>query len=114
MSDDTGPELPMAPPLPDPPKPAYSRPRKAVDPAEKFLEKRGLGGENSAGMGHAMGIGTSLVGSILGGAGLGWLADRYLIHPAETPWGLIAGFCLGCLSGFVNLIYRAEALNEKK
>jgi F0F1-type ATP synthase assembly protein I len=106
-------ELPPSPKLPDPPRATYSRPRRAPDPTERFLEKRGLGGETSAGMGHAMGIGTGLVGSILAGTGLGWLMDRYLIHPIATPWGLIGGFCLGCLSGFVNLIYRAEALNKK-
>ena len=103
-----------APKLPDPPKMHYRRPPKAVDPAQAFLTKRGLGGSDSANMGKAMGIGTGLIGSILAGTLLGWLADRYLIHPAATPWGLIVGFLLGCVSGFANLIKLSGELGKEK
>ena len=104
--------LPPTPKLPDPPKPAYSRPKTSVDPAQKFLEARGIGASDTGAMGKAFGIGTALVGSILAGAFLGWLADRYLIHPKDTPWGLIAGFLLGCVSGFTNLIRIGNELNK--
>ena len=62
-------------------------------------------------MGKAMGIGTALVGSILGGVLLGWLVDKYLIKSA-TPYGLIGGFILGTISGFANLIKLANELNK--
>ena len=106
------PELPARPKLPDPPKPTYARPRASVDPAQKFLEARGIGASDTGAMGKAFGIGTALVSSILAGAFLGWLADRYLIHPRDTPWGLIAGFLLGCVSGFTNLIRIGNELNK--
>jgi F0F1-type ATP synthase assembly protein I len=86
------------------------RPRPASEPAERFLKRRGLGAGDAGGMGRAFGVGTALVGSILAGTLLGWLLDRYLIHPRETPWGLIAGFMLGCVSGFANLVKLAGQL----
>ncbi len=98
--------------FPDPPKATYRRPRRALDPAERFLNRRGIGAGDAGNMGRAMGVGTALVGSILGGVFVGWLADTYLIHPKETPWGLIVGFMLGCLSGFTNLIRMSNALNK--
>ena len=113
MSEDNPlPELPPTPRLPDPPQPAHRRPRKPEDPAEKFLARRGITAGDAGNMGKAMGIGTALIGSILGGVLVGWLADTYLIHPKDTPWGLIAGFLLGCVSGFTNLIKLGNALNK--
>lgn len=67
---------------------------------------------NVRGFGLAMTIGTNLVASILVGTGLGWAADRYLLHSAGTPWGLIVGFMLGVASGFVSLVRTANRLND--
>jgi F0F1-type ATP synthase assembly protein I len=97
-------ELPERPRIPDPPQARYTRPKKGSDPVQRYLDQRGIGASNAGQAGQAMSLGTALVGSILGGVLLGWLADRYLLHPKETPWGLIVGFVLGCISGFANLL----------
>lgn len=62
-------------------------------------------------MGAGYMIGISLVTSIVVGTGLGWLLDRFLIRSA-TPWGLIFGFLLGTVSGFVQVIQIANRLNR--
>ena len=64
------------------------------------------------GSGQALTIGTGLVGSIVAGTFLGWLADKYLLHSGATPWGLIIGFFLGVVSGFINLVRVANRLNK--
>jgi F0F1-type ATP synthase assembly protein I len=104
------PRIPETPRVPDPPKATYQRPTRAEDPAERFLKKRGIGPDDTGNMGQAFGIGTALVGSIIAGTLLGWLLDHYVIHPKETPWGLIGGFFLGCVSGFANLMKLAGRL----
>lgn len=112
MSDDQEPdEAPTPLVLPDPPQVNYQRPKATTDPTEAFLRNRGLGGSEMGNMGKAMSMGTSLVGSILAGALLGWLADKYWIR-AQTPWGLIVGFLLGTFSGFANLVKLAGELNK--
>ena len=63
-------------------------------------------------MGIASTIGFSLVGSIIAGTVLGLLVDRYLLHSAGTPWGLIVGFLAGVLSGFISLIRVTNRLNK--
>ena len=105
------PSLPDRPRFPDPPRVGYQRPRPVEDPAERFLSRRGIGGKDAGNMGKAMGVGTALVGSIVGGVILGWLADTYLIK-AATPYGLIGGFILGTFSGFANLIKLTNDLNK--
>ena len=105
------PELPARPRLPDPPKMGYSRPKPLEDPAERFLKRRGITSQDAGNMGKAMGIGTALVGSIIGGVVVGLLADKFLIKSA-TPYGLIVGFLLGTISGFANLIRLSNALNK--
>ncbi|WP_395093140.1 AtpZ/AtpI family protein [Armatimonas sp.] len=105
------PELPALPRLPEPPTVVYQRPKAAEDPAERFLKSRGIGSKDAGSMGKAMGIGTALVGSIMGGLVVGWLLDTYLIK-STTPYGLIGGFLLGTVSGFVNLVKMANSLNE--
>lgn len=73
----------------------------------------GMGGKPGEfkNLGIASTIGFSLVGSIIAGTGLGWLADRYLLHSGGTPWGLIVGFFAGVLVGFINLVRTANRLN---
>ena len=109
MSDDLPP--PSPPDLPDPPKTSYQRPKPIEDPAERFLKSRGIGAEDAGKMGKAMGAGTALMGSLVGGVVLGWIVDRYLIHSA-TPWGLIVGFAVGTILGFTNLIRLSNELNK--
>jgi F0F1-type ATP synthase assembly protein I len=95
------------------PKP---RPRRPA-PGTGGLQSADAGStEDEAGeyrnMGIASTIGFSLVGSILAGTLLGWLADRFLLHSTTTPWGLIVGFMAGVLSGFVSLIRVTNRLNK--
>ena len=47
-------------------------------------------------------IATLIVGGILGGIGLGYLADKYI---GIYPWGIIAGIILGILIGGVGIIH---------
>lgn len=103
-------ELPEKPQLPDPPEVKFERPKKPEDPAERFLNKRGVGANEAGNMGHAFSVGTALVGSIIAGTLLGWALDKYVIHPRETPWGMIGGFFLGCISGFANMVKLAGRL----
>lgn len=105
------PELPPRPQVPEPPQVGYLRPKPIEDPAEKFLRSKGIGSQDAGNMGKAMGVGTALVGSIIGGVVVGWLADKFLIK-ASTPYGLIVGFLLGTISGFANLIKLANQLNK--
>ena len=57
-----------------------------------------------AGLGQAVRIGAELLGSLIVGGGLGWLADTYLF--ASGPWGMVAGLVLGAIAGVRNA-YRA-------
>ncbi|MGH7252055.1 MAG: AtpZ/AtpI family protein [Candidatus Methylomirabilaceae bacterium] len=57
-----------------------------------------------AGLGQAVRIGTELLGALLVGGGLGWLADTYLF--ASGSWGVVAGLVLGAIAGVRNA-YRA-------
>ena len=100
-----------APKLPDPPVMSFKRQTPKADPAETFLKSRGIGAQEAGSLGKAMGIGTALVGSIIGGGLLGWLVDSYLIK-STTPWGLMVGFLLGTFSGFANMIRIANELNK--
>lgn len=83
-------------------------------------ERRGFGvgttlvgsSRDVKGSGIALSIGTNLVASIIVGTGLGWLADKYLLHSGATPWGLIVGFMLGVVAGFVGLVRAANQLNK--
>lgn len=97
--------------LPEPPRASYQRPKAKTDPTEAFLTRRGLGGNDAGNMGKAMAMGTALVGSILAGALLGWASDTYVIKSTQ-PWGLIIGFLLGTVSGFMNLIKLASEINK--
>lgn len=100
-----------APSLPDPPDVRFTRPVSRSSPPSASAPER-LAAEQVRGMGLAMGIGTSLVASILSGALLGWAADKYLIR-ASTPYGLIAGFLLGVVAGFLSVARTAALLNAE-
>lgn len=58
--------------------------------------------QKQSGYGMAFVIAADLVGGLIGGAGLGWLIDRWL---GSAPMGLIAFFFLGAAAGMWN-VYR--------
>ena len=59
-------------------------------------------GRKQGGYGMAFAIAADMVGGVAGGAGIGWLVDRWLGSP---PLGLIAFFFLGAAAGMWN-VYR--------
>ena len=108
--------------LPPVPQVSYGRPQtqtaREVRPGE-LTGRSGGGGiglvgssRDVKGSGIALSIGTNLVAAIIVGTGLGWLVDKYLLHSTTTPWGLIVGFLLGTVAGFVGLIRAANQLNK--
>lgn len=62
-------------------------------------------------MGTGWNIATALVSSIIAGTLLGMALDRWLIR-SQTPWGMIAGFLLGNISGFANVFAIARRLDS--
>jgi ATP synthase protein I len=71
---------------------------------EEHSERAGTAspGRRSSGYGMAFTIAADLVGGVMGGAGLGWLLDRWL---GMAPLGLITFFFLGAAAGMWN-VYR--------
>ena len=59
-------------------------------------------GGKQSGYGMAFAIAADLVGGVVGGAGIGWLVDRWV---GSAPLGLIAFFFLGAAAGMWN-VYR--------
>lgn len=102
------PKLPPRPVLPDPPKIQYRRPT-AKDSPLRGPRGISLSVADARGMGAGWGIATALVSSLIAGTLLGMAADKYLIR-STTPWGLIVGFLLGCVSGFANVFSIAGRL----
>ncbi len=112
--------VPAGSALPPPPQMKISRP---VPPGEneKKTSRVGFGALRGAefgegdlrSLGEASTIGWTLALSVVIGAGLGYLVDRFLLHSGATPWGLIVGFLLGTASGFVNLVRVSNRLNAR-
>jgi hypothetical protein len=109
--------------LPEPPKVTFQRPETRAARGEKpdpatdgdsvNLGRGGrIGGGEMRNAGMAATIGWSLAISIFVGAGLGYLVDRFLLGNPQTPWGLIIGFLVGTVSGFVNMVRLANQLNR--
>lgn len=109
--------------LPEPPKVNFQRPETRAargekpDPAageESIRVRRGgsISGGDMRNAGMAATIGWSLAISVFVGAGLGHLVDRFLLGNPTTPWGLIVGFLVGTVSGFVNMVRLANQLNQ--
>lgn len=48
-----------------------------------------------------------LLGGILGGLGLGWLADTYVFH--SLPWGMIVGTILGMIAAMYAIIKSSQS-----
>lgn len=51
-----------------------------------------------------------LVSAVLGGLGLGWLADRYL---GVTPWGMLGGVLIGAVLGVYLVVQTATKMSAK-
>lgn len=47
-----------------------------------------------------------LLGGILGGLGLGWLADTYLFH--SKPWGMIVGTLVGMVAALYAIVKSSQ------
>jgi F0F1-type ATP synthase assembly protein I len=97
--------------LPDPPKLLYQRPQPVTAP---LRGPRGIrvDATEARSMGQGWTIASSLVSSLIAGILLGMAVDRWLLK-AATPWGLIVGFLLGCVSGFANLLQQAARLERE-
>jgi len=81
---------------------SHEEARKRLDArldAAEAAQARRTSGDAHAGMAQGYRFVGEVVGGVLGGAGLGWLLDRF----ANTgPWGLVGGLLIGTgLSIFV-------------
>ncbi len=89
-------------PLPDPPKVVLERP---VVPEMKIRGARGMqvSVSEARSMGDGWNIASALTSSLIAGVLVGLALDKW-VTAKWAPAGLIAGFLLGCISGFANLI----------
>lgn len=89
-------------PLPDPPKVVLERP---VVPEMKIRGARGMqvSVSEARSMGDGWNIASALTSSLIAGVLVGLALDKW-VTAKWAPAGLIAGFLLGCVSGFANLI----------
>jgi hypothetical protein len=107
--------------LPEAPRVTFERPTTQAARGDRPPEREEgirlgragqMSGKDLRSAGIASTIGWGLAGSIIAGTLLGHLVDRYLLGSPATPWGLIVGFLLGVVSGFVNLVRAANRLNR--
>jgi len=89
-------------PLPDPPNVVLERP---VVPEMKIRGARGMqiSVSEARSMGDGWSIASALTSSLIAGVLVGLALDKW-VTAKWAPAGLIAGFVLGCISGFSNLI----------
>ena len=89
-------------PLPDPPSVVLERP---VVPEMKIRGARGMqiSVTEARSMGDGWNIASALTSSLIAGVLVGLALDKW-VTAKWAPAGLIAGFLLGCISGFANLI----------
>jgi F0F1-type ATP synthase assembly protein I len=59
----------------------------------------------------AWGIALDFVFTIIAGAGLGWLIDRWL---NSAPWGVLVGLALGFGAAFVRIVKRTQTSARRK
>ncbi len=57
----------------------------------------------------AVRYGSEFAGGVIVGAGLGYLADRFL---GWTPWGLPAGVLMGFAAGVLNVVRAAQSMSR--
>jgi ATP synthase protein I len=87
---------------------------------EAKLASKGLGRKTSSedegtgtasGVAQAMKLSSEFIAGVLVGAGLGWLADRFL---GTSPWGLIILLLLGFCAGTLNILRSAGRVAENR
>lgn len=95
-------------PLPDPPNVVLKRP---VPPETKIRGARGMqiSVSEARSMGDGWNIASALTSSLIAGVLVGLALDKW-VTAKWAPAGLIAGFVLGCISGFANLIKLTKRL----
>lgn len=69
------------------------------------------GTETASGVAQAMKLSSEFIAGVLVGAGLGWLADRFL---GTSPWGLIILLLLGFCAGTLNILRSAGHVAENR
>ncbi|PIO42083.1 ATP synthase subunit [Phyllobacterium zundukense] len=72
---------------------------------------QGMGTETASGVAQAMKLSSEFIAGVLVGAGLGWLADRFL---GTSPWGLIILLLLGFCAGTLNILRSAGRVAENR
>ncbi len=89
-------------PFPEPPNVVLKRP---VAPEMKIRGARGMqiSVSEARSMGDGWNIASALTSSLIAGVLVGLALDKW-VTTKWAPAGLIAGFVLGCISGFSNLI----------
>ncbi|WP_091881017.1 AtpZ/AtpI family protein [Phyllobacterium sp. OV277] len=65
----------------------------------------------ASGVAQAMKLSSEFIAGVLVGAGLGWLADRFL---GTSPWGLIILLLLGFCAGTLNILRSAGRVAENR
>ena len=87
---------------------------------EAKLASKGVGGKpgskdegtgTASGVAQAMKLSSEFIAGVLVGAGLGWLADRFL---GTSPWGLIILLLLGFCAGTLNILRSAGRVAENR
>jgi len=91
---------------PDPPDPDDFERRLEAKLEERRAREAGA---QPSGWSQGVRYGSEFAGGVLVGAGLGYLADRFL---GWSPWGLLAGIILGFAAGSLNVIRAATSMNE--
>jgi ATP synthase protein I len=69
------------------------------------------GTETASGVAQAIKLSSEFIAGVLVGAGLGWLADRFL---GTSPWGLIILLLLGFCAGTLNILRSAGRVAENR
>lgn len=81
---------------------------RRVAPGEGSDDK---GTDTASGVAQAMKLSSEFIAGVLVGAGLGWLADRFL---GTSPWGLIILLLLGFCAGTLNVLRAAGRVAENR
>ncbi len=81
---------------------------KGVGPKASSQDK---GTGTASGAAQAMKLSSEFIAGVLAGAGLGWLADRFL---GTSPWGLIILLLLGFCAGTLNILRSAGHVAENR
>jgi ATP synthase protein I len=74
-------------------------------------EKRASKDSGVAGIARAWAVALDFVFSVLAGAGVGWLFDRWR---GTMPWGLLVGLALGFVVGFLRIVRTTQAQEREE